>query len=43
MDLTDDDEKKEIEQYAKEYRKAGYNVLLTSSETRKGLKELLPF
>ena len=43
MDLTDDDEKKEIEHYAKEYRTAGYNVLLTSSETEEGIKELLPF
>jgi ribosome biogenesis GTPase / thiamine phosphate phosphatase len=43
MDLTDDDEKKEIEHYAKEYRAAGYNVLLTSSETEEGIKELLPF
>ena len=43
MDLTDDDEKKEIEYYAKEYRTAGYNVLLTSSETEEGIKELLPF
>jgi ribosome biogenesis GTPase len=43
MDLTDDDEKKEIEHYAKEYRTAGYNVLLTSSATEEGIKELLPF
>ena len=38
MDLTNEDEKREIEQYAEEYRKAGYHVLLTSSETEEGLK-----
>ncbi len=43
MDLTNEDEKKEIEQYAQEYQNAGYNVLLTSSETEEGIKELLPF
>jgi ribosome biogenesis GTPase / thiamine phosphate phosphatase len=43
MDLTNEDEKKEIEHYAEEYRHAGYKVLLTSSETEEGIKELLPF
>ena len=43
MDLTSEKEKKEIEQYAGEYRKAGYHVLLTSSETEEGIKELFPF
>ena len=43
MDLTNEDAKKEIEQYAKEYRTVGYNVLLTSSETEEGIKELLPY
>lgn len=43
MDLTSEKEKIEIEQYAGEYRKAGYHVLLTSSETEEGIKELFPY
>ena len=43
MDLANEDEKREIEHYAQEYRNVGYNVLLTSSETEEGIKELLPF
>src|SRR3954471_17501922 len=30
MDLANEDEKREIEHYAQEYRNVGYNVLLTS-------------
>ncbi len=36
-------EKRNIEQYANEYREAGYQVLLTSSETEEGIDKLLPF
>jgi ribosome biogenesis GTPase len=43
MDLTSEKEKKQIEQYANEYRQAGYEVLLTSSETEVGIDKLLPF
>ncbi|MBN8199538.1 MULTISPECIES: ribosome small subunit-dependent GTPase A [Bacillaceae] len=43
IDLTDEDEYKEIQQYASDYRKAGYDVLLTSSETEEGVKELMPY
>lgn len=42
MDLTNSEQKANIETYAEEYRKAGYEVLLTSSETEEGIKELLP-
>lgn len=43
LDLADDQEKRNIEQYANEYREAGYQVLLTSSETEEGIDKLLPF
>ncbi|MDF2039660.1 ribosome small subunit-dependent GTPase A [Bacillus sp. CMF12] len=43
IDLTDEDEYKEIQQYASDYRKAGYDVLLTSSETEEGVKDLMPY
>ncbi|QED47493.1 ribosome small subunit-dependent GTPase A [Cytobacillus dafuensis] len=43
MDLTNDDQYKEIQSYAEDYRKAGYEVLLTSSETEEGIKDLYPF
>ncbi|SEM46736.1 ribosome biogenesis GTPase [Mesobacillus persicus] len=32
-----------LEQYAVEYRKAGYEVIFTSSETTEGLEELSPY
>lgn len=32
-----------LEQYAVEYRKAGYEVIFTSSETAEGLEELSPY
>ncbi|MGA5687820.1 ribosome small subunit-dependent GTPase A [Cytobacillus pseudoceanisediminis] len=43
IDLTGEDEYKEIQQYASDYRKAGYDVLLTSSETEEGVKDLMPY
>ncbi|MED3552235.1 ribosome small subunit-dependent GTPase A [Cytobacillus praedii] len=43
MDLTNEEQNKEIQQYAVDYRKAGYDVLLTSSETEEGIKELYPY
>lgn len=43
IDLTDENEYKEIQQYASDYRKAGYDVLLTSSETEEGVKDLMPY
>ncbi|TCJ06029.1 ribosome small subunit-dependent GTPase A [Cytobacillus praedii] len=43
MDLTNEVQNKEIQQYAVDYRKAGYDVLLTSSETEEGIKELYPY
>lgn len=43
LDLVDESGKNEIERYAADYRKAGYEVLLTSSETKEGLEQLLPF
>jgi ribosome biogenesis GTPase / thiamine phosphate phosphatase len=43
MDLTNEEEKGRIEDYAAAYRDAGYDVLLTSSENGIGIEELLPF
>jgi ribosome biogenesis GTPase len=43
MDLTDLGQKSSIAQYASDYQKAGYKVILTSSETELGIKELTPF
>jgi ribosome biogenesis GTPase / thiamine phosphate phosphatase len=43
MDLTNEDEYKKIQTYANDYRKAGYDVLLTSSRTDEGIKDLFPF
>lgn len=43
MDLTDEKQNNNILQYANDYRKAGYDVLLTSSETEEGIKELSPY
>jgi ribosome biogenesis GTPase len=43
IDLTDEHGYKEIQQYASDYRKAGYDVLLTSSETEEGVKDLMPY
>ncbi|KON89139.1 GTPase RsgA [Sporosarcina globispora] len=43
IDLTNEEEYEEIQQYASDYRKAGYDVLLTSSETEEGVKDLMPY
>lgn len=43
IDLANSDEMEKIEQYADDYRQAGYRVLLTSSETEEGIQELLPY
>ncbi|EWG11904.1 ribosome small subunit-dependent GTPase A [Cytobacillus firmus] len=43
IDLADETEYREIQQYASDYRKAGYDVLLTSSETEEGVKDLMPY
>ncbi|MBU8877780.1 ribosome small subunit-dependent GTPase A [Bacillus sp. FJAT-29790] len=43
MDLTNDAQHNEIVAYAEDYRKAGYDVLLTSSETEEGIKDLYPY
>jgi ribosome biogenesis GTPase / thiamine phosphate phosphatase len=43
MDLTNEEEKNQIQQFAKQYREAGYEVLLTSSETEEGIEQLVPF
>lgn len=43
IDLADEKEYREIQEYASDYRKAGYDVLLTSSETEEGVKDLMPY
>jgi ribosome biogenesis GTPase / thiamine phosphate phosphatase len=43
MDLVTEDEKKSLIEIVQDYERAGYDVLLTSSETDEGLKELIPF
>ncbi|MFE8695228.1 ribosome small subunit-dependent GTPase A [Cytobacillus sp. FJAT-53684] len=43
MDLTNEEQNKQIQFFADNYRKAGYDVLLTSSETEIGIKELYPY
>lgn len=42
MDLTDHEERARIEEYASRYRDAGYEVILTSSETEAGIERLNP-
>ncbi|MEH7094655.1 ribosome small subunit-dependent GTPase A [Neobacillus vireti] len=42
MDLTSDEERARIEEYAARYRGAGYEVILTSSETEAGIERLNP-
>jgi ribosome biogenesis GTPase / thiamine phosphate phosphatase len=42
MDLTNDLQKQTISEYAEQYRGAGYEVLLTSSETEVGIERLNP-
>ena len=43
MDLTKDNEQLKLEEYVSNYRKVGYTVIKTSSETERGIEELLPF
>ncbi|MBP2240084.1 ribosome biogenesis GTPase [Cytobacillus eiseniae] len=43
MDLTSEDQHKQIQMYAEDYKRSGYTVLLTSSETEEGIKELYPY
>ncbi|MEH7415444.1 ribosome small subunit-dependent GTPase A [Neobacillus drentensis] len=42
MDLTNKEEKEKIVKYADQYRTAGYEVILTSSETETGIELLNP-
>ncbi|GHH96514.1 ribosome small subunit-dependent GTPase A [Neobacillus kokaensis] len=42
MDLTTDEQEETILSYAKDYTKAGYEVILTSSETEAGIDRLNP-
>lgn len=43
MDLTTAEESLKIQAFAADYQKAGYDVLLTSSETEEGIKDLYPY
>lgn len=43
MDLIDDKEKDRIESYAEDYKRVGYSVLLTSSETGEGVELVRPY
>jgi ribosome biogenesis GTPase / thiamine phosphate phosphatase len=43
MDLVDDEEFRKIETFANDYRKIGYDVLLTSTDDEQTLEMLLPF
>lgn len=43
MDLTTAEEEASILQYADQYRKIGYEVILTSSEKEIGIEQLAPF
>ncbi|MCH6267133.1 ribosome small subunit-dependent GTPase A [Neobacillus citreus] len=42
MDLTNDEEQKKISEYAAHYQAAGYEVIMTSSETETGIELLHP-
>lgn len=42
MDLATEDERSAIGAYCAHYEKAGYKVLLTSSETEDGIEQLIP-
>jgi ribosome biogenesis GTPase len=42
MDLTNDEQTQTISDYAAKYRVAGYEVILTSSETEAGIERLSP-
>ncbi|WP_428908699.1 ribosome small subunit-dependent GTPase A [Niallia sp. Krafla_26] len=43
VDLINDIQKQQIETIALDYKKAGYTVLLTSSETEEGIEKLVPY
>ncbi|MCA1028425.1 ribosome small subunit-dependent GTPase A [Cytobacillus kochii] len=43
MDLASKEEQDTLAVYADNYRKAGYKVVLTSSETAEGIEDLYPF
>ncbi|WP_461610412.1 ribosome small subunit-dependent GTPase A [Cytobacillus kochii] len=43
MDLASKEEQETLAVYADNYRKAGYKVVLTSSETAEGIEDLYPF
>jgi ribosome biogenesis GTPase / thiamine phosphate phosphatase len=43
MDLTNDKQQKVITDYSEQYRAAGYEVILTSSETEAGVELLTPY
>ncbi|WP_370296941.1 ribosome small subunit-dependent GTPase A [Rossellomorea marisflavi] len=43
MDLLSEGETNKILQYADDYRRMGYEVLMTSSKTEQGVKELAPY
>ena len=43
MDLLDQQQKAQIDQFVSDYQTAGYTVILTSSETELGIEELMPF
>ena len=43
IDLMTEAEKQSLEQVVQDYERAGYDVILTSSETDEGLEELIPF
>ncbi len=42
MDLTNEDQMRKIAKYADHYKAAGYEVILTSSETETGIEQLNP-
>jgi ribosome biogenesis GTPase / thiamine phosphate phosphatase len=43
VDLLTEEEQTDIEDYVRDYKSFGYEVILTSSKTEQGLKELTPF
>ena len=43
VDLITNDEKQRIKAFALDYKRAGYNVILTSSETEEGIEKLIPY
>lgn len=43
LDLPNETLKTKLDQYAEDYRNAGYTVILTSSETELGIDELAPY